>query len=161
MIRLSALEHERVYCRRVDWELPMARAAIFVTLISATVIAPLLCCCTFAQILNAPQKTAVAAQTTSPAQPTCPHCLPTKPQPNPSEPTQPSPRCPCCEGRATLVLVNQSLEAPPVIAMPLVGLLTIASDPAVATIAQDTPWEYPPGTGQRAFLIDFCHNLRC
>lgn len=83
----------------------MARPAIFLTLIAAILIGPLLCCCTFGPV--AWVRSTTAETPVSRSQLTCRHCRiadPAPASPN-SKPECPSKPCPWREGRATATAV--------------------------------------------------------
>ena len=144
----------------------MARAAIFLTLIAATLIGPCLCCCALAGTIGSLTGGSHSLRQAPVAEPTCPYCLPpagipTADHPARKAPTDPFHPCPHCSGRAAVAAVAPPL--PPALQphLPFVALLPVASDISSAWGAATAVIEYRPGWGTQAFLLDACHRLRC
>src|SRR5438270_4710194 len=107
----------------------MARPAIFVTLIAATLIGPCLCCCAMARAFARPVSTAQATQT-SPKPAACPHCprtadVPKADRPTPTSPVPPTQPCPYCDGGVQLTTAAPPTISPFVVDVPFVALLPI------------------------------------
>jgi hypothetical protein len=145
----------------------MARAAIFLTLIAATLIGPCLCCCALNRVLGRTEPTAGADSVQQPASvgPTCPHCRPPAQNPTPKHPghtapSDPTHPCPHCSGQASIdaiapTLVNHVVDDPFVALLPVTSFVSSTLEFAADQV------EYPPGWGTQAFLLDACHRLRC
>lgn len=142
----------------------MARAAIFLTLIVATLIGPWLCCCAYARLVDDSRSYPItAAQPVAPA--ACPHCqtdaspgVQTSHSPAPSQPKR---DCPCCDVPQHESAVAELSYPAPNLPLPLVGTLPLDSEFLAIHLERGEWSEYPPGIGRQSFLIDFCHRLRC
>lgn len=146
----------------------MARPAIFLTLIAATLVGPCLCCCALARAFARPDSPARAGRTSpKPAhEPACRHCRPpndppTADVPQPPTPTDPAEPCPFCDGTVLVVATAPPTHTQFVVDVSCVALLPAASAVPADSVAPEIPKEYPPGWGTQAFLLDTCHRLRC
>ena len=145
----------------------MARPAIFLTLIAATLAGPLLCCCTLARAFSAaPSQTPETTAAVPKHEPACPYCRAAAvgdgvTSSRPSPPVNPSKSCPCCAERAaTVAVAPQTIPQPPP-EHPLFAILPIQSNVVSAELFGAYRSEFPPGRGIQAFLLDSCHRLRC
>jgi hypothetical protein len=130
----------------------MPRLATLLTLIAATSLGPLLCCCALG--VSCPTRGLASAQ--SDAVPACPHCQQT--DSTKSEPAKPTHDCPVCEKRnadTTYVEARPALAAPAFVAwLPLDTL--VAARPTATQAADVFPLPDP-----QTYLLDRCHRLRC
>jgi len=144
----------------------MRRPALFVVLMVSTLLGPTLCCCAAARFLtpNSPPAPDLLVQQESPPPPACPFCpQEATPEPKPaSAPTEPThPSCPCCDGKVLLTYVAEALPAPMIPDVIVLGIIFATPDPLSAFADASHMREHPVGVGTQAFLIDFCHRLRC
>ncbi len=132
----------------------MPRTAILLTLIAATFLGPLLCCCALG--VTCPTRGVATAE--SDVTPACPHCQ--KSEPTKSEPAKSKHDCPVCEKRKADTTYVEAKPAPLpaaptfVVWLPLDPLLT-------ARPAATQPVDVLPQPDPQAFLLDSCHRLRC
>lgn len=143
----------------------MQRPALFLALMVSTLLGPTLCCCATARLLASPASASEpAVQQESPTSPSCPFCLPEaspglKPSPALPEPTHSG--CPCCDIKVLLVYVAEALPAPMIPEVVALGNVLVIADPLAAFADASHMRAHPAGVGISAFLIDFCHRLRC
>jgi hypothetical protein len=146
----------------------MVRPAVFLSLAFATLVGPLLCCCTLARAFSStvasqtPETTAAVPE----QEPACPHCraaafgagmAPSRPNP----PLDPSQSCPCCAERLATVAIAQPVASPLPPDLPLVAVLAIDSDVITDGATSTCRVGDSPGSEVQAFLLDSCHRLRC
>jgi hypothetical protein len=131
----------------------MARTAIFLTLIAATLIGPCLCCCA----LGLSPRSVTEPQTATAAPPACPHCRP--PAPEPAPPAEPCHDCPICAKRIVPAVVA---EVPvPLLAIDLAFAAYLPVEPDLANAGPESAAQGVVVQDLRTFLIDVCHRLRC
>lgn len=130
----------------------MQRQAIYITLIVATLLGPLACCCTLGLACHSRQSVEPIASA-----PACPHCKPSPTQsPKPAVPEHP---CPVC---AKSVAPKIHVDLKPVLVMAdeaSFDALPI-SDTYAPVILGGMPWVVIDPS-PRDFLLNQCHHLRC
>ena len=131
----------------------MPRTAILLTLIVATYLGPLLCCCALG--IACPTRGVASSEPETTA---CPHCQ--KNEPTGSDPVRSKHDCPVCEKRQTDTTYVEAKPAPLPTAPAFVAWLPLDAFAAARPSAAPTVGVLPR-PDPRTYFLDSCHRLRC